>query len=173
MVIFTLLIVFLAKESCTMYNLISGVAEVMLDPLKDFLNSPVQCSSVSEDEVDVFPNSIPRVLLMKGLPEKIPHTSLRMCLETLFKNAGQHEVTMCVIEGAEAYIKFASPAGTCVNIIIILLSLNHIIPSQFLELQIHLSLSLIYSLTHSPSSYIFCSCSQSSEYSTRKRHLLG
>ena len=85
---------------------------MMCDPLKEFLGSSVQCSVVFEDEVDVFPDSIPRVLLVKGLPRDIPHPSLRMCLETLFRNAGQHEVTACFIEGAEAYVKFANPAGT-------------------------------------------------------------
>ena len=84
---------------------------MMCDPVREFLESPVDCSVVDKDEVDVFPDSIPRVLLIKGLPDHMDNTLLRQCLQTQFKNAG-HEVFDCVIEGTMAYIKFSDSAGT-------------------------------------------------------------
>ena len=90
---------------------LTGVSDVMCDPLRKFLGSPVVCSVVDKDEVDVFPDSIPRVLLMKGLPDAMENTILKHCLQTQFKNAG-HEVLDCVIEGTMAYIKFSDSAGT-------------------------------------------------------------
>ena len=90
---------------------LTGVSDVMRDPLREFLGSPVVCSVVDKDEVDVFPDSIPRVLLMKELPDDMDNTILKHCLQAQFKNAGL-EVLDCVIEGTMAYIKFSDSAGT-------------------------------------------------------------
>ena len=83
---------------------------MMCDPVREFLGSPIDCKVVDEDEVDVFPDSIPRILLVKGLPNATNNTTLRQCLQVQFKNAG-HEVLDCVIEGTMAYIKFSDSTG--------------------------------------------------------------
>ena len=83
---------------------------MMCDPLREFLGSPVDCSIVDKDEVDMFLDSIPRVLLMKGLPENVDSTLLKYFLQAQFKNAG-HEVLDCVIDGTMAYIKFSDSIG--------------------------------------------------------------
>ena len=84
---------------------------MMCDPLREFLGSLVDCSIVDKDEVDVFPDSIPRVLLMKALPDDMDSILLRQCLQEQLKNAG-HEVLNCVIVETMAYIKFSDSAGT-------------------------------------------------------------
>ena len=92
-------------------NYPTGVSDVMCDPMREFLGSPVDCSIVDKDEVDVFPDSIPRVLLIKALPDDMDSTTLKQCLQEQLKNAG-YEVLVCVIEGTMAYIKFSDSAGT-------------------------------------------------------------
>ena len=89
-----------------------GVTEVMCDPVKEFLGSPVDCSVAKEEDVDVFPDSVPKVLLVKGLPVGFDSQTLEDCLRLQFKNAGHPDVSACIIENSEAYVKFENPAGT-------------------------------------------------------------
>lgn len=92
----------------------AGVQKVMKCPPENFLGAAIECQAVNELELDVFPGSSPRVLMIRNLPmDMLGQEVLQQSLEMMFKHAGGHEIREMKIVDGDAYIQFTSPGGEC------------------------------------------------------------